>query len=100
MNFFWFAPPEIEYVSCDSFQEVDCKPLEHPALLQYLPKLGIDHDIAHQHLPQADFKALRSLGATLPLVSPCGRGFEARKALFRGGCSGSGQDSTLAKITR
>jgi hypothetical protein len=23
MNFFWFAPPEIEYVSCDSFQEVD-----------------------------------------------------------------------------
>jgi hypothetical protein len=25
---------------------VDFKPLEHPVLLQYLAKLGIDHDIA------------------------------------------------------
>jgi hypothetical protein len=25
---------------------LDCKPLEHPALLQYLARLGIDRDIA------------------------------------------------------
>jgi hypothetical protein len=37
-----------------------CKPLEHPALLQYLTKLGIDHDIARQYLSQVDFKAPQS----------------------------------------
>jgi hypothetical protein len=33
---------------------------EHPALLQYLTKLGINHDIAHQYLYQVDFKAPQS----------------------------------------
>jgi hypothetical protein len=36
---------------------VESKPLEHPALLQYLTKRGIDHDIARQYLSQIDFKA-------------------------------------------
>lgn len=63
---------------------VDCKPLEHPALLQYLTKRGIDHDIARQYLSQIDFKAPHSAGSYFALGYPAGEGFEARNALFKG----------------
>jgi hypothetical protein len=60
------------------------KPLEHPALLQYLTKRGIDHDIARQYLSQIDFKAPGSAGMYFALGYPAGEGFEARNALFKG----------------
>jgi hypothetical protein len=63
---------------------VDYKPLEHPALLQYLTKRGIDHDIARQYLSQIDFKAPQKAWSYLALGYPRGEGFEARNALFKG----------------
>jgi hypothetical protein len=53
---------------------VDCKPLAHPALLQYLPKLGIDHDIAHQYPSQIDFEAPQSAWGYFALGHPAGEG--------------------------
>jgi hypothetical protein len=59
-------------------------PLTHPALLQYLTKRGIDHDIARQYLSQIDFRSPQSAGKCFSLGHPAGDGFEARNALFKG----------------
>lgn len=67
-----------------AFELVSQGPLEHPALLQYLSKRGIDHDIARQYLSQIDFKAPHSAGTYFSLSYPAGEGFEARNALFKG----------------
>jgi hypothetical protein len=48
--------PVMRHVFCIASASAD----EHPALLQYLTKLGINHDIAHQYLSQIDFKAPQS----------------------------------------
>jgi len=63
---------------------VSSGPLQHPALLQYLTKRGIDHDIARQYLSQIDFKAPQGAGKYFSLGYPSGDGFEARNALFKG----------------
>jgi hypothetical protein len=62
-----------EKVKSVGLELVDFKPLEHPALLQYLTKWGIDHDIARQHFSQIDFKAPQGTWSYFAL-SPCGRG--------------------------
>jgi len=62
---------------------VESKPLEHPALLQYLTKRGIDHDIVRQYLPQIDFKAPQGACSYLALGHPEREGFEARNAPFK-----------------
>lgn len=67
-----------------AFELVSSGPLQHPALLQYLTKRGIDHDIARQYLSQIDFKAPQSAGKYFSLGYPSGDGFEARNALFKG----------------
>lgn len=67
-----------------AFELVDQGPLRHPALLQYLTKRGIDHDIAKKYLRQIDFKAPQSAGKYFALGYPSGDGFEARNALFKG----------------
>jgi len=67
-----------------AFELVASGPLTHPALLQYLTKRGIDHDIARQYLSQIDFKAPQSAGNYFALGYPSGDGFEARNALFKG----------------
>jgi hypothetical protein len=54
------------------------------ALLQYLTKRGIDHDIARQYPSQIDFKAPQSAWSYFALGHPAGEGFEARNALFKG----------------
>lgn len=59
-------------------------PLTHPALLQYLTKRGIDHDIARQYLSQIDFKAPQGRGNYFGVGYPAGDGFEVRNALFKG----------------
>lgn len=69
-------------------------PLEHPALLQYLTKRGIDHDIARRYLSQIDFKAPETRGNYFALGYPAGDGFEARNALFKG-FVGTGKDVTF-----
>jgi len=63
---------------------VSSGPLQHPALLQYLTKRGIGHDIARQYLSQIDFKGPQSAGKYFALEYPSGDGFEARNALFKG----------------
>jgi hypothetical protein len=73
-----------EKVKSVGLELVDFKPLEHPALLQYLTKWGIDHDIARQHLSQIDFKAPQGTWSYFALGHSAGEGFEARKALFKG----------------
>jgi len=67
-----------------AFELVSSGPLQHPALLQYLTKRGIDHDIAREHLSQIDFKPPHSAGKYFALGYPSGDGFEARNALFKG----------------
>jgi DNA primase len=67
-----------------AFELVSQKPLQHPALLQYLTKRGIDHDIARDYLSQIEFKAPQSTGKYFALGYPSGDGFEARNALFKG----------------
>lgn len=67
-----------------AFELVSSGPLRHPALLQYLTKRGIDHDIAREYLSQIDFKAPGNAGKYFALGYPSGDGFEARNALFKG----------------
>lgn len=70
--------------SSSAFELVSKGPLQHPALLQYLTKRGIDHDIAREYLSQIDFKPPESAGNYFALGYPAGDGFEARNALFKG----------------
>lgn len=67
-----------------AYKLVASRPLQHPALLQYLTKRGIDHDIARSYLSEIDFKAPHSAGKYFSLGYPSGGGFEARNALFKG----------------
>jgi hypothetical protein len=67
-----------------AFELVSSGPLQHPALLQYLTKRGIDHDIAREYLSQIDFKPPQGVGKYFALGYPSGDGFEARNALFKG----------------
>jgi hypothetical protein len=67
-----------------AFELVASRPLQHPALLQYLTKRGIDHDIARAYLSEIDFKAPHSAGKHFSLGHPSGDDFEARNALFKG----------------
>ena len=77
-----------------AFALVSSGPLKHPALLQYLTKRGIDHDIARAYLSQIDFKPPHSVGKYFALGYPSGDGFEARNALFKG-FVGSGKSVTF-----
>ncbi|MGH1447707.1 MAG: toprim domain-containing protein [Cognatishimia sp.] len=77
-----------------AFELVSQGPLEHPALLQYLTKRGIDHDIARAYVRQIDFKAPQSAGNYFALGYPSGDGFEARNALFKG-VVGTGKSVTF-----
>ena len=77
-----------------AFELVSSEPLQHPALLQYLTKRGIDHDIARQYLSEIDFKPPHSVGKYFSLGYPSGDGFEARNALFKG-FVGTGKDLTF-----
>lgn len=77
-----------------AFELVSQRPLSHPALLQYLTKRGIDHDIARRYVRQIDFKAPQSAGSYFALGYPSGDGFEARNALFKG-FVGSGKSVTF-----
>jgi len=67
-----------------AFELVASGPLQHPALLQYLTKRGIDHEIAKKYLSQIDFKPPQGVGKYFALGYPSGDGFEARNALFKG----------------
>lgn len=77
-----------------AFELVSEGALQHPALLQYLTKRGIDHDIARAYVRQIDFKAPQSAGSYFALGYPSGDGFEARNALFKG-FVGSGKSVTF-----
>ena len=67
-----------------AFELIAAKPLEHPALLQYLTTRGINHDLARRYVSQIDFKAPGRPGTYFALGYPAGDGFEARNALFKG----------------
>jgi hypothetical protein len=67
-----------------AFELVSQSTLQHPALLQYLTKRGIDHDIAREYLREIEFKRPQSAGKYFALGYPSGDGFEARNALFKG----------------
>lgn len=82
--------------SC-AFQLLDQKPLNHPALLQYLVKRKIDPQVAMRYASQIDFKAPQRAGSYFALAYPSGEGFEARNALFKG-FVGIGKDITLHDV--
>jgi hypothetical protein len=67
-----------------AFELVSQGPLKHPALLQYLTKRGICHDIARGYLSEIAFKAPYSAATYFSLGYPAGDGYEARNALFKG----------------
>lgn len=67
-----------------AFELVSKGPLKHPALLQYLTKRGIDHDVAREYLSQIEFKPPQRAGTYFSLGYPSGEGFEAGNALFKG----------------
>lgn len=67
-----------------AFELVTQRPLQHPALLQYLTKRGIDHNIAREYLREIDFKGPQGTGKYFALGYPSGDGFEARNTLFKG----------------
>lgn len=67
-----------------AFELLSQSTLQHPALLQYLTKRGIDHDIAREYLREIEFRAPQSAGKYFALGYPSGDGFEARNALFKG----------------
>lgn len=67
-----------------AFELVSQGPLKHPALLQYLTKRGICHDIARGYLSEIAFKAPYSAATYFSLGYPAGDGYEARSALFKG----------------
>lgn len=58
--------------------------LQHPALLQYLTKRGINHEVARKYLSQITYNPPRSAGNYFGVGYPAGDGFEARNALFKG----------------
>ena len=66
------------------FELLDHKPLQHPALLQYLDKRGIDRQVAEKYLSQIDFKRPQTGSTYFALGFPSGDGYEARNALFKG----------------
>ena len=76
------------------FELLEQKPLEHPALLQYLDKRGINPKVARKYLSQIDFKRPQSHSRYFALGYPAGDGCEARNALFKG-FIGSRKDITL-----
>jgi hypothetical protein len=67
-----------------SLELIQAKPLNHPALLQYLAKRKIDHKIAAEYVSQIDFKGPQGRGTYFALGFPSGGGYEARNALFKG----------------
>lgn len=77
-----------------SFELLEQKPLQHPALLQYLDKRGINPNVARKYLSQIDFKRPQSRSRYFALGYPAGNGYEARNALFKG-FVGSKKDITL-----
>ena len=66
------------------FELLSARPLEHPALLQYLDKRGINRELANRYLSQIDFKRPQSASRYFALGWPSGDGYEARNALFKG----------------
>lgn len=77
-----------------AFELVSQNTLQHPALLQYLTKRGIDHDVARKYLREIEFKGPQSTGKYFALGYPSRDGFEARNALFKG-FVGSGKSVTF-----
>ena len=77
-----------------AFELLDQKPLQHPALLQYLEKRGINLDVARKYLSQIDFKQPLSTSRYFALGFASGDGHEARNALFKG-FVGTTKDITL-----
>lgn len=77
-----------------AFELVSQNTLQHPALLQYLTKRGIDHDVARKYLREIGFKGPQGTGKYFALGYPSGDGFEARNALFKG-FVGSGKSVTF-----
>ena len=67
-----------------AFELVSQSTLQHPALLQYLTKRGIDHDVAREYLREIEFRGPQSAEKYFALGYPSGDGFEARNALFKG----------------
>lgn len=78
------SAPEGEKEKSGAFELVSQSMLQHPALLQYLTKRGIDHDVAREYLREIEFKGPQSSGKYFALGYPSGDGFEARNALFKG----------------
>lgn len=75
---------ELKITDNAAFELLDQKPLQHPALLQYLEKRGIDIKVARKYLSQIDFKQPLSASSYFALGFPSGDGYEARNALFKG----------------
>lgn len=67
-----------------AFELIEKKPLNHPILMQYLLKRGIDIEIARKYASEIVFKAPYSAINYFSLGYPSGDGFEARSGRFKG----------------
>ncbi len=65
--------------------------VRHPALLDYLRSRAIDEIIGLQHVREVYFGPKSGIGRFFALGFPCGEGFDARSALFKG-FIGTGKD--------
>lgn len=77
-----------------AFELLKVRPLQHLALLQYLTKRKINHEVARRYASQIDFKAPGRGGNYFALGFPSGDGYEARNALFKG-FVGTGKNVTF-----
>ncbi len=81
-----------------AFKVLSVRDLQHPALLDYLARRGIELTIARHHLRQIHFSPRRGVSQYFALGFPCGEGYDARSALFRG-FVGTGKTTSLIKGT-
>ena len=76
---------------------LDAKPLQHPALIQYLQSRCIDTDIAQHYLEEVTFRHPEKLVQYYALGWKNGQGYEVRNKYFKG-FAGTGKSITTLNL--
>jgi hypothetical protein len=83
--------PAVEKEKDSSFEVIDTRAIEHPALLKYLDARCIDTAVARRFLTELRFRKSGSLKTFFALGFASGAGFDARSPVFKG-FVGQGKD--------
>ena len=67
-----------------AFKVTAVRDVTHPALVQYLDSRCIPQALARQHLKEIHFQPVGGAGRYFALGFPCGDGWDARSAVFKG----------------